>query len=117
MKDAGENANINYISYYAKRGEVCSVGYGPKQKLYVNDNGKAVELKISKEKFEELFPKTGFALTEQKGLNNCWLLSRLNSMTESSTGRAKIYSMLEELPNGDIQVKLNNSEPITFPGR
>ena len=37
-------------------------------------------------------------------------------MTESSTGRAKIYSMLEELPNGDIQVKLNNSEPITFPG-
>ena len=116
VKDAGENANINYISYYAKRGEVCSVGYGPKQKLYVNDNGKAVELKISKEKFEELFPKTGFALTEQKGLNNCWLLSRLNSMTESSTGRAKIYSMLEELPNGDIQVKLNNSEPITFPG-
>ena len=110
-----ENIDLKNISTYIAPGEVCSVGVGQKQKLYVNDNGHAVEIKVSKEKFEELFPKTGFAMAEQKGLNNCWLVSRLNSMTESSTGKAKIYSMFEELPNGDIQITLNDSDPIIFP--
>ncbi len=82
-----------------------------------NENGTAVELKISKEKFEKLFPKTGFALVEQKGYNNCWLVSRLNSMTDSSVGRAKLYSMLEETAEGDILVNLPGSDkPVKFHG-
>lgn len=102
---------LSQIAQHSKEGQVCSIG----NKLYVNDNGKAVELKMSKEKFNELFPPEGFARIEQMGLNNCWLVSRLNSMTESSYGRSQLYQMIEELPNGDIIVHLKNTTPITFP--
>lgn len=113
IKDLGNNFNLSDISKSVKNGDVCSVG----QKLYVNQNGQAVELKISKEKFEELFPKTGFALVEQNGYNNCWLVSRLNSMTDSAYGRSLLYLMLEETPDGDILVNLaNSSNPVRFPG-
>lgn len=117
VHNLGESVNLDNISRYIKSGEVCTVGSGSKQKLYVNNNGTAVELKLSKEKFEELFPKAGFAMVRQQGHNNCWLVSSLNAMTESSSGRAQLYSMLEELPNGDIQVKLPGStKTTTFPG-
>ena len=111
-----DNFDLTRISERIAPGEVCTIGTGRNQKLYVNNNGAAQEIKLSKEKFEELFPPQGFGLTKQKGLNNCWLVSRLNSMTESASGRAQLYSMLEETPNGDIIVKLQNSNPITFPG-
>lgn len=111
VKDFGDDFNLNNIPSRVNPGEVFSAG----NKLYVNKDGVAVEIKLSKKKFDELFPPEGFALIEQKGLNNCWLVSRLNAMVESSYGRAELYSMFEELPNGDIVVKLKNSKPITFP--
>lgn len=117
VKELGDNADLSNISKHVDNGEVCAVGTGKNQKLYVNENGTAVELEISKEKFEELFPKNGFALAEQKGRNNCWLVSRLNSMTDSAVGRAKIYSMFKETADGDILVTLPGSnKPIKFPG-
>lgn len=116
VKDLGENVDIKNISKHVEPGEVCAVGTPPNQKLYVNNNGNAVEIKLSRDKFEELFSQKGLAMAEQKGLNNCWLLSKINAMTESASGRAQIYSMFEELPNGDIKISLENSDPITFPG-
>lgn len=117
VKELGDNIDLNNISQYIKPGEVCTVGTGNSAKLYVNDNGIATELKLSKQKFEELFPKTGMGLVQQDGLNNCWLVSRLNSMTSSSTGKAQLYSMFEELPNGNVLVKLKGSKyPIEFQG-
>ena len=79
-----DNFDLTRISERIAPGEVCTIGTGRNQKLYVNNNGAAQEIKLSKEKFEELFPPQGFGLTKQKGLNNCWLVSRLNSMTESA---------------------------------
>ncbi len=116
IKGFDSSLDLSNISQKVAPGDVFTVGNGSSQKLYVNNNGVATELKISKEKFEELFPQNGFALIEQNGLNNCWLVSRLNSMIGSTSGRAQLYSMLEETPNGDIIVKLKNSKPITFPG-
>ena len=116
IKEFESNFDLDNISQKVANGDVCAVGSGSSQKLYVNNNGTAVELKISKEKFEELFPPSGFALVEQNGYNNCWLVSRLNSMTESSYGRSQLYSLLEETPSGDIIVKLKNAKPIIFPG-
>ena len=104
------------ISLKVAPGVVCAIGNGKTQKLFVNNNGVAVELKFSKNKFEELFPPEGFALAEQKGYNNCWLVSRLNSMTEAPAGRAQLYSLLEETSSGDIIVNLKNAKPIRFPG-
>ena len=107
-----DNISPSQISAHAKEGQVCSIG----NKLYVNQGGQAVEVKMSKQTFERLFPPEGFARIEQKGLNNCWLVSRLNSMTGSSYGRAELYSMLEETASGDIFVHLKNGKPIKFPG-
>ena len=107
-----DNISPSQISAYAKEGEVCAIG----NKLYVNSGGQSIEVKLSREKFNELFPPEGFARIEQNGLNNCWLVSRLNSMTGSSYGRAELYSMLEETASGDILVHLKNGKPIKFPG-
>ena len=112
------NFNLKDISKHVKEGDVCTVGTGKNQKLYVNQNGTAVELKMSKEKFEELFPPKGMALIQQqiKGSNNCWLVSRINSMSSSSYGRAQLYSMVEETPTGDIIIHLKDGKnSVTFP--
>lgn len=112
------NADLGNISMHIKPGEVAAVTTPTgKPKLYVNNNGTAQEIRISREKFEELFPKGGFGMVQQQGHNNCWLVSRLNSMTESASGRAQLYSMLEETSDGSILVHLKkSSEPIRFPG-
>lgn len=115
ITDLGDNVDLNNISKHIKSGEVCSVGNGTKQKLYVNNNGVAQEIKLSKEKFDELFPEKGFDKIQQNGSYNCWLVARLNSMIESSVGRAQLYSMFEESADGSILIHLNNSTPTRFP--
>ncbi len=117
VKDLGDGVDLANISKHVEPGQVCSVGSGANQKLYVNNNGVPQEIKMSKEKFEELFPPTGFGLIKQGGYNNCWLVSRLNSMIDSPAGRAQIYSMFEETMDGDILVRLEGvNTPLKFPG-
>ncbi len=115
-KEFSSEIDLNNINSYIKSGEVCAVGSGTNQKLYVNNNGTAQEIQLSRETFDRLFPQGGFAMTSQKANNNCWILSRINAMTGSNTGKAELYSMFKELPNGDVQILLPNSnKPITFP--
>ena len=115
-KEFPSSIDLNNINSHIKSGEVCAVGSGSNQKLYVNNNGTAQEIKLSRETFDRLFPQGGFAMTSQKANNNCWILSRINAMTGSNTGKAELYSMFKELPNGDVQILLPNSnKPITFP--
>ena len=97
------SVNLKNISQHIENGGVCSVN----GKLYVNNNGQAVELKMSQQTFERLFPEKGFAAVKQlKGTNICWLVSSLNSMATTVDGRIKIYSMIEELSDGSIKVQL-----------
>lgn len=104
--------NISDITKQTNNGEVCQVG----NKLYVSSNGTPVELKMSRNTFERLFPEKGFATIEQQGHNNCWLVATLNSMCNSPSGRTNIYTMFEELPDGAIKLKLpGNKTPMTFP--
>ena len=115
-KEFSSEIDLNNINSHIKSGEVCAVGSGTNQKLYVNNNGTAQEIQLSRETFDRLFPQGGFAMTSQKANNNCWILSRINAMTGSNTGKAELYSMFKELPNGDVQILLpNGSKPITFP--
>ena len=62
-----QSFNLTDVSNNVALGDVFAIGSGKTQKLYVNQNGAAIELKISKDKFEELFPPKGFALAEQNG--------------------------------------------------
>ena len=112
VKTLDPNINPKNIAQHVDDGNVCAIG----SRLYVNDNGTAVPLKMSKEKFEELFPPVGCALTDQNAVNSCWLVSQINAMTESSGGRVNLYTMLEQDGN-DILVHLKNREtPIRFSG-
>ena len=97
------SVNPRNIAQHVENGGVCSIN----GKLYANSNGNAVELKMSQETFERLFPEKGFATIKQrKGTNVCWLVSSLNSMATTVDGKIKIYSMIEELSDGSIKVQL-----------
>lgn len=86
-------------------GNVCEVG----KQLYVNDNGTMKPLKISAEKFKELFAYDELFNTYQGRLGDCWLVSAINGMVESPNGRAKLYQMFEEDGN-DILVKMSGTK-------
>jgi len=103
--DAGVNPST--ISRHVSDGGVCAIG----NKLYVNDGGRAVPLKLSREKFDDLFPPLGTAVIEQNGLNNCWLVSHINTMMDSSSGRVKLYTMLEQ-SGDDVVVNLRRAGNI-----
>ena len=116
VTDLGTGINLKDISQYVGNGEVCAIGTGRNQKLYVNDNGTAVEIKLSREKFEELFPPLGTASFSQvAGTHTCTIMANLNAMLDTPSGRAKLYTMFEQ--NGsDITINLRgNRESVTFP--
>ena len=104
--------NINNISAYVENGNVAELN----GKLYVNDNGKPVELRISKEKFDDLFPPYSSVNMEQGSLGDCWLISALDNMMDLPGGRIAIYKMLVQ-KGDDILVVFpkNTYEAIKFP--
>ena len=63
-------------------------------------------IKLSREKFLELFDYNGLYQTYQGNIGDCWLVSAINGMMESPNGRAKIYQMFEQEGN-DILVKMS----------
>ncbi len=115
VKTLNRTANLNNISAYTASGEVCSVG----NRLYVNENGKAVELKISKDKFEQLFPsEESMLMTEQMGgTDTCWSMSIINTNTQNGYGRAQVYKALAELPDGSmvVHLKAGTVKDVVFP--
>ena len=115
VKTLNRSSDLNNISAHISTGEVCSVG----NKLYVNENGNAVELKMSKEKFEQLFPsEESILMTEQLvGTDTCWAISAINSMTKNGYGRAQLFKALEELPDGSMVVHLKSGsvKDVVFP--
>ena len=113
VKTIRSDADISNISRYVADGEVCSVG----GRLYVNDNGNAIPINMSKQKFEELFPPLKCAAMQQdSGTHICVATSQINSMLETPGGRARLFSMLEEGADGSITVNLSNGgRPVKFP--
>lgn len=101
VTDLPVDINLSKISDYIENG-----GVGAKNgKLYINKDGQAVELNISKEKFEELFPPVETSVIQQGSTNSCWFLSSLSAQMDSPKGRAKLYQCFEQKGN-DIYVKL-----------
>lgn len=118
VTDLDSPAALKNISSHVGNGDVCAVGTGKNQKLYVNDNGTPIELKISREKLEELFPPLETSTFNQPGGTQvCTILSKINTMLDTPKGRTAIYTMLEQDGN-DVIVHLRGKDraPVRFTG-
>ena len=76
-------------------------------KLYCRSGNKLVELQISKETFEKLFPIEQRYNIKQGNIEDCWLISDICGTIATPEGRLNLYSMFRE-ENGNIFVKLPN---------
>ncbi len=104
-------SDLSNISRFVENGDVCELN----GKLFVNDNGKAVEIKLSKQKFEELFPPLSRVSFEQCSLGDCWLVSTLDNLMDMSDGRVALYKLFEQ-QGDDIIIKFPGSDKaIKFP--
>lgn len=106
-----KQSDLSNISKFVENGDVCELN----GKLFVNDNGKAVEIKLSKQKFEELFPPLSRVSFEQGYLGDCWLVSTLDNLMDLSDGRVALYKMFEQQGN-DVLIKFPGvDKAVKFP--
>lgn len=107
-----DNIDLNNISRHIENGGVCSVN----GKLYINNNGEAVPIRMSPKTFDRLFDPMKLAtMTQDGGTHICVATSQINSMLETPSGRTRLFTMLEDTGDG-IKVNLNNGKsPIFFP--
>lgn len=104
-------SELNNISKHVEYGEVCELN----GKLYVNDNGQAVEIKLSRQKFEELFPPLTRVSFEQNALGDCWLVSTIDNLMDLPGGRVALYKLFEQ-QGDDVLIKFPGvNESIKFP--
>lgn len=116
ITDLYDTNKLKNISNYIQDGEVCCIKSGNQSKLYFNNNGKANEIKLSKEKFEELFPPIETATFSQPGGTHvCTIQAKLNSMLNTPYGKKQIYEMFEQKGNDIIVHLRGNKQPVTFP--
>lgn len=102
---------FNDISKHVKNGDVCEYN----GRLFANDNGKPVELKLTKEKFEELFPLLSTNMASQGYIGDCWLVSTLFGCMDKPKSRIELYKLFEQDGN-DILIRFpNKKESIRFP--
>lgn len=102
---------FNEISKHVKNGDVCEYN----GRLFANDNGKPVELKFTKEKFEELFPLLSTNMVSQGCIGDCWLVSTLFGCMDKPKSRIELYKLFEQDGN-DILIKFpNQKDAIRFP--
>ncbi|MGN0031024.1 MAG: hypothetical protein ACI37Q_03620 [Candidatus Gastranaerophilaceae bacterium] len=107
-----DNIDLNNISRHIENGGVCSVN----GRLYINNNGEAVPIRMSQKTFDRLFDPMKLAtMTQDGGTHICVATSQINSMLETPSGRTRLFTMLEDTGDG-IKVNLNNGKsPIFFP--
>ena len=106
------NVDPKNISKYVPDGDVCSIN----GQLYVNDNGNALPIKMSEKKFNELFDPMKLAtMSQDGGTHICVATSQINSMLETPSGRARLFTMLEDNGNGITVNLANGNKPVFFP--
>ena len=107
-----DNVDPKNISKYVPDGDVCSIN----GQLYVNDNGNALPIKMSEKKFNELFDPMKLAtMSQDGGTHICVATSQINSMLETPSGRARLFTMLEDNGNGITVNLANGNKPVFFP--
>ena len=82
-----DNIDLNNISRHIENGGVCSVN----GKLYINNNGEAVPIRMSPKTFDRLFDPMKLAtMTQDGGTHICVATSQINSMLETPSGRTRL---------------------------
>lgn len=101
------SSNILELENEIKDGQIYQI----KEKLYMpySDKKYCFELKISPDKFLDLFQESQDFGIKQGKIGNCWLLSALDGIMDSSSGRRFIYSMFEQ-DGEDILIKFPKSK-------
>ncbi len=102
-----QGTDLKDIGNFVENGEVGTLN----GKLYANQCGNAVELKISREKFEELFPLIKRFNTEQGELGDCWLIAAINNVMSNPSQRADLYKLFTQEGN-DILIKFPQSDHV-----
>jgi len=110
--------NEPYVKTLSSTADISSVGNGNvceiNGKLYVNDNGNALQLNISKQKFEELFPPLTSVTFKQGSLGDCWLVSGIDNYMDLPSGRVALYKLLRQEGN-DIFVQFPSDGTTAYP--
>ena len=111
VKTIPENASKDYIRKNINIGDV----YNKNGVLYVRSGiDEFNALKISKEKFDDLFPPAKSSAFQQGATGDCWLVSSIDNTLDYPKGRAAIFKRFEQVGD-DIYVQLNGSEKVLFP--
>lgn len=97
--------NLSNISKYVADGDVCSID----GKLYINNNGNAVKLNITPEKYEELFPILDRYNNYQGNIGDCYLISALDALMDKPAGKIRLLSLIKQEGN-DIVIKFPNDK-------
>lgn len=99
------NTALKNIGNFVEEGEVGIIN----GKLYANQSGEAVELQLTKEKFEELFPLIERFKTEQGQIGDCWLISGIDNFMGNPSQRIELYKLMRQQGN-DILIKYPSSQ-------
>ena len=101
------SSNILELENEIKDGQIYQI----KEKLYMpySDKKYCFELKLSPQKFKYLFDGFQVFGIRQGKVGDCWLLSAIDGLMNSSSGRAFIYSMFEQ-DGEDILIKFPKSK-------
>ncbi len=95
--------NLKNIRNFVEEGEVGILN----GKLYANQGGKAVEVRLSKEKFEELFPLINRFKAAQGDTGDCWLVSSIDNFMGNSSQRVELYKLMRQ-EGDDILIRYPN---------
>lgn len=115
-----KGTSLDNIKYFVEEGEVGILN----GKLYANQKGKAIELHLSKEKFEELFPLIDRFKISQGEVGDCWLISGIDNFISNPTERVELYKLMRQdgndilikYPSGRNELRFINGEPFNDKG-
>lgn len=114
VREFASGATLNNIVQNLANGDVATIG----GKLVVNEGGKIVSLKMTPQKFIELFPPIKRFNFLQGKLGDCWLLSALDNIMDNPSSRTKLYKLFRQdgndiyikFPNGKNEIKFKDSK-------
>lgn len=96
-----KNISLKEAFEQTQVGDIVELG----NKLYINDGKQLYLWKMSKEKYQELFPLVERFATKQNRLGDCYLVSSINNIMRNPKARAQLLKSYE-LDGNDIKVTI-----------
>ena len=122
VKSVPDGASQSYIANNIRIGDV----YENKGQLFVRSSeNEFTPINMTKKAFDKIFPPVKTSAFQQGKIGDCWLVSAIDNCLDYPKGRAKIFSMFEQvgddiyvnIPAADKPVKFNNGEVLDAKGK